>query len=306
MSSKPIVSVIVPVSNGGACLERALCSIEQQSFNDLEIVAIDNGSTDGTAELLNSYHDSRLRRYSLKRQCRDAIVLNLGREVARGDFLAFLEMGDVWLPHKLQEQLDLFEQSVHVPGLIYAGVSSEIVDRHSVDDLHICRGDVYKALLQENFIYPSSVLLRRDVSEGVGAFDESLSWGAWYEYWLRIARETSVDCVEESLLSTEVDRQTPVSSRELHLYITAREVIAQRYMNSLIEYKLVGDYYKRSVSCYLALDEEDWDPTLAKRLLSEAYLHTPYRVKPYIQYLQLLLPTSLRQKLNPLTDVQMK
>ena len=103
MSSSPAVSIIIPVYNAQKYLEETLQSVLAQTFQDFEIILIDDGSTDGTPEIIEKYSD---RTICLKNDHRGpASSRNLGLEAARGSLIAFLDADDLWLPTKLEKQV---------------------------------------------------------------------------------------------------------------------------------------------------------------------------------------------------------
>ncbi|NJN86713.1 MAG: glycosyltransferase family 2 protein [Leptolyngbyaceae cyanobacterium SL_7_1] len=96
-----IVSVIIPTYNRADLLSRAIDSVLNQTLTNLELIIVDDGSTDNTAEVVNSFNDSRIRYIPLGKNCGGGYARNHGIHLATGEFIAFLDSDDVWLPEKL-------------------------------------------------------------------------------------------------------------------------------------------------------------------------------------------------------------
>ena len=103
----PLVSVIINVLNGAATLPEAVDSVLSQTFGDWELVVWDDGSTDGSAELLSRYTDGRIRYVCSEQQLPLGQARQRAIDLARGVWIAFLDQDDIWLPHKLERQLAL-------------------------------------------------------------------------------------------------------------------------------------------------------------------------------------------------------
>ena len=166
----PTVSIIMNVRNGEPYLGEALDSVLSQTFDDWELIFWDDNSTDGSAEVVRLYDDPRIRVF------RSALDVPLGRArdaaiaEARGEWLAFLDQDDVWLPGKLEAQLALADSDGRV-GLIYgrtvrfgAGRRRDYDHRREFGPLP--EGDIRPALLHACFIAMSAAVLRRSALEG--------------------------------------------------------------------------------------------------------------------------------------------
>lgn len=198
-----LVSVVIPAYNVAAHIGEAIASVRAQQCPRLEIVVVDDGSRDGTADLVARDHpDVRLFR---KENGGAASARNRGMREARGEFVAFLDADDVWLPGKLDVQLAYLRAHPGV-GLVCSGFSHweadadgrfpDPAERHpgtpgmDVDDGR--SGWIYHKLLLDNFVWTSTVVMRRSLIDRIGYYDEALRLGQDYEYWLRAARETEI------------------------------------------------------------------------------------------------------------------
>jgi len=184
----PFVSCIMAAWNAETTILESVQSVLAQSLGDLELIVIDDGSTDRTPELLSTLDDPRL---TVQRQpnAGPSAARNHGARLARGEYLAFIDSDDVWLPDKLLRQLEALEQSLDA-AVAYGW--TDFVDANlkplCADDRATYSGSVYKELLAHNFISSgSNTLIRRDAFSAVGGFDETLRAAEDWELHVRLA-----------------------------------------------------------------------------------------------------------------------
>lgn len=184
----PIISVIIPVYNGEKTIRETIESVLKQSFYDLELIVINDGSTDSTLEIVSSIKDSRLKIFSYP-NAGLAISRNRGITYASGEFVSFLDADDIWTADKLELQLKALQEN---PQAAVAYSWTDLIDESSQflrPSSHItANGDVYARLLLINFLENgSNPLIRKQALTKVGGFDESLSGAADWDMWLRLA-----------------------------------------------------------------------------------------------------------------------
>ncbi len=212
----PAVSVIIPTHNRRELLRRAVTSVLEQQFTDLELVVVDDASTDGTGACLLSLaeEDTRLRPLLLETHLgTPGAVRNRGVEVARAPLIAFLDSDDRWPPEKLKLQ---------VPFHRAAGVRVThtrevwIRDGRTVSQKgqkHQREGDIFADALKKCIIGPSTVLLDRALFEEHGGFDESLEVAEDYEFWLRITARERVAYLNRELTEKHAGHGDQLSER---------------------------------------------------------------------------------------------
>jgi glycosyltransferase involved in cell wall biosynthesis len=194
--------VIVPAYNASTTVGQAVDSVLAQTFGDLELIVIDDGSTDPTAEIVRSRRDQRIRCITIGNGG-VAGARNLGLDLASGDFVAFLDADDAWLPVKLERQLELIGKQP-AAGLCFTSV--ELVDgglRRIRQDLASSFMDFTEALLTSGNVVTgsaSSAIVRRSLLESVGGFDPQLSQCADWDLWLRLSLATEFGVVNEPLV----------------------------------------------------------------------------------------------------------
>ena len=195
-----LVTVIIPTHNRWPMLGEAVESVLAQTSPDYELIVVDDGSTDETTRRLHDYGA----RISVLPQRRRGVAAarNAGARAASGKYLAFLDSDDLWLPRKLQRQLDFMEDNPAVEICqtdeiwIRNGVRVNPRLKHRKPS-----GDIFRASLELCLVSPSAVMMRRELFERVGGFDESLPVCEDYDLWLRISKDTEVPLVAEALVA---------------------------------------------------------------------------------------------------------
>jgi len=194
----PLVSVIVPAYNAEDTVLETIESVLQQTFQDLELIVIDDGATDGTVAALKDVTDPRLKIFSFENGGLPT-ARNRGIERASGQFLSFVDADDLWTPDKLAKQMRALEENPAAGGayswtLIMDGAGEKFYP----GNCESFEGDVYPHLLLSNFIGSgSNMLLRREAVASVGDFDVTLDSHEDWDYYLRLARQWEFVVVPE-------------------------------------------------------------------------------------------------------------
>jgi len=192
----PLVSVIIPVFNRSSLLKEAIDSVLRQTFDDFELIIVDDGSTDDVRGVLNPYNDQLI----LVNQDNNGVsaARNKGISIARGGLLAFLDSDDLWMPDKLSRQVAFFRDN---PDAVICQ-TDEIWVRNGrrVNPKNRHRkpsGMIFEPSLSLCLVSPSAVMIKKELFEEVGVFDESLPACEDYDLWLRISCRHDVHLIEE-------------------------------------------------------------------------------------------------------------
>jgi glycosyltransferase involved in cell wall biosynthesis len=202
MNAGPLVSVIIPSYNAGGYVAEAVASVLVQTYQPLEIILINDGSTDDTDEVLLRYVGKMRYFYQPNRGL--SATRNRAIALARGELIAFLDADDVWLPEKLARQVDCLTQNPRI-GLVhtnYVKLYSDTGIHSPHEPLNITDGRCYTRLVLGNVLLVSSVVLRRECLDRVGVFDEKIPQRTCedYDLWLRIARHFEFAYIPEALM----------------------------------------------------------------------------------------------------------
>ena len=197
----PRVSVVIPTHNNGEYLESALDSVYRQTYAAHEIIVVDDASTDDTAERMQR-HTDRVH-YIQQSHAGSAVARNRGIMAATGDYIAFLDSDDMWLPEKLDKQIAI---AVEHPdsALIYCDFHrSETLQPELTSGLsgrkHWQAGSEFESLLRQNFLHTSSVVVPRPALASSGLFDPKLINAQDWDLWLRLAASGDCRFVDEVL-----------------------------------------------------------------------------------------------------------
>ncbi len=198
-SETPRVSVVVPTYNRGWIVNEAIDSVLNQTFQQYELIVVDDGSTDDTKAILGEY-GNRIRVIHQANRGVSA-ARNRGIRAAKGPLIAFLDSDDVWVADKLSVQVAFFDR--HPETLVCQ--TEEIWIRNGVrvnpGKRHRKRsGKIFEASLALCLVSPSAVMLRKDLFETIGLFDESLPACEDYDLWLRISVNHPIHLIDQPLI----------------------------------------------------------------------------------------------------------
>jgi len=192
------VSVIIPTYNRAKFLEEAINSVLNQTYKDFEIIVVDDGSTDNTKEIIRKFGEII---YIYQKNKGVSSARNKGIKMSRGEYIAFLDSDDLWLKRKLEKQMKIFEKYpenkiCHTNEIwIRDGKRINQGKRHQKYG-----GYIFDKVLPLCIISPSSVVIKREVFEKVGLFDERLKVCEDYDMWLRICAHYKVYFLDEPLI----------------------------------------------------------------------------------------------------------
>ena len=222
------VSVVVPNYNYGHYLENAIDSVLSQSYEELELIIVDDGSTDDTRSLIHKFSDPRIFWYFQGHKGISA-ARNFGIHQARGEYIAFLDADDFWAPTKIEEQVKSLRFQNEL-GLIYSGFflidqdGQVIAKRSPVKVIN----PPLKMLLLGNIISGSSTtaFVPRQVFDIVGEFDEQIKGAEDWDMWIRISEKFSILAIDKPLAFIRLHSQNTTSnidSMDFHQQVVIRK-----------------------------------------------------------------------------------
>jgi len=229
--NNPVISVIIPAYNYGRYLSEAIESVLAQTFTDFEVLVVDDGSIDGTAEIVKPHLRDQRVRYIYQENRGLSAARNTGIRQARGEYIALLDADDVWLPLKLERQLLLFEKAGDVV-LVYCMV--DLIDENGDILPNISWPHKKDATYKDLMYFPwvvgsgSSVLIRKSVFDATGLFDESLAAAEDSNMWIRILRYHKSAYVDDVLVKIRKhlkSMQTDLKRQEKNLLLHVQRCI---------------------------------------------------------------------------------
>ncbi|MGH8676596.1 MAG: glycosyltransferase family 2 protein [Burkholderiales bacterium] len=197
----PAVTVLTPVFNGGRFLRSAIESVLRQTFADFELLVIDDGSTDGSADIVRSFSDPRIRLLQLPTNKGLVFAVNLGLREARAPLVARLDADDLAMPERLERQLAFLDAN---PPIAVVGSWVALIDETDrafmTSKFPVAPQEIYRALLVQNCLNHSCATFRKAAVESVGGY-RALSAGhpEDYDLWLRLAERFELANLPEVL-----------------------------------------------------------------------------------------------------------
>ena len=301
----PRVSVVIPVYNRADLIRETLESVLAQTYRDLEVIVVDDGSTDETPEVLASYaHDTRVRVIQQTNQGEGA-ARNTGVRAARGEYVAFVDSDDVWRPDKLERQVAIL---VNSPGLAWVYSDTYVFDNKTRQVLYVIgqrvpqyEGHVARQLLMVDFVPSPTPVVQRAVFDEVGFFDHTPStdgsmasagsmsrdgprpWCTDWDMWLRIAARYPVRRDPEPLAGYRI-HETMLSQSQsamvMHQYRIATIERAAAFAPAVygpVRRRALAAQYLR-IGRMLAGQSE---LVSARSMFIEAVRHYPRRLETY-------------------------
>jgi glycosyltransferase involved in cell wall biosynthesis len=228
-----LVSAIVPVYNGERFLADCLKSVLAQDYKPLEILVLDDGSTDATPQIAKSFGE-RIR-YVRQKNAGEASARNKAVELAGGEFIAFLDADDLWYPGKISAQVSVMERYPDY-GVVYGefrriddafryepGALATVDPAGEIDS--VWSGWLYPRLLLDSWVHIITAMVRKEVFATVGAFDQDLCIGTDYDFWIRVSQKYRMAKIPQEL---SLYRDNPGSvTRKFHERNYAAEIVTK-------------------------------------------------------------------------------
>lgn len=196
----PLVSVICLCYNQKPFVEAAIQSVLNQTYNNIELILVDDGSTDSSKEeIRKTLKDTDIAFIDLRENIGNCSAFNMGFRKSKGEFIIDLAADDMLLPHRVEAGINDFANApehtgVHFSDVFLTDPSGKILTTHYKRDPdghireNVPSGDVYLPMITRYFVSPPSMMTRREVLEKMGGYDESLSYED-FDFWIRSSRE---------------------------------------------------------------------------------------------------------------------
>lgn len=279
MEEKTIkVSAIITTHNRVDVLSRAIQSVLNQTYSNIELIVVSDGSTDGTDKLMDEYKDNNKIKYISYTPSKGGnYARNQGIINASGEYVAFLDDDDEWHPKKIEKQMEVIREDGKI-GIVYVGKNIIYVNQKiRYNSITPLPADTAQSILINNFIgTTSSVLAKREIVVECGMFDENLKALQDYDLWIRICQQCHVGSVDEPLINYYNYLNTNQVSGKTKLYKDSIEYIENKYKylyNTLPEDKKKEHQY----DMYLLLAQKCARNNQGRQ--SREYLKKAYQIK---------------------------
>ncbi len=264
------ISVIIPTYNRGKTIKESAKSVLDQTFKDIELIIIDDASSDDTESVVKSIRDDRIIYHKLPENKGAAGARNEGTKLAKGEFIAFHDSDDIWLPEKLEKQLSYIETHPEYD-MVYGKVriisnegSFDFPNEAVEGDLE---GQLYPWLLRRNTIDTPTMFIRKTAFEEAGGFDGSLRCLEDWEFALRFSKDHKIGFLNEVVLDS-YKSENGVSRNKAAYYETRCKMIAM-HKESMIS---LGIFDEVVMDVFSRAEKSEILPQVQKLLMT--YLKT--------------------------------
>lgn len=239
-AEKPLVSVIIPSYNRADLIERAIRSAMEQTYDNLEIIVVNDGSADNTDEIVSSIKDERIKLISLEKNGGLSNARNTGIKAATGEFVAFLDSDDEWDKNKTEKQINLFLESKDKRlGAVFCycyenDEYKNIITKRDKDE-DFLRGDLHKEFLK-GYCPPSPTLfiIKRRALEEVGLFDKKIKNFEDLDLYIRVSKNYTFDYVDD-YLATKYDHIGDRLATNIDSRLKGIKVLMRKWKQRIIE-----------------------------------------------------------------------
>lgn len=226
----PLVSVVIPTYNRKEMLTRAVESVLGQTYGNLEVIVVDDGSTDGTAEHLTGFLSDERFRYFYQENRGQSAARNHGISQATGKIIAFLDSDNFWHKEKLKLQLAYWDKHKDFNILYSEGITVDIAGKVISKNVPISNrpsGNILKTLMTWNCVTNNTVLVPKQCFQEMGGFNESLRIAEDFDLWLRFAtrytfvfhpEKVTYYCIEGERLSAQEEQNIEVNFQILEIF----------------------------------------------------------------------------------------
>jgi len=293
MKSNPLVSVIIPTYNRGHLIEDSIKSVFNQTYKNIELIIVDDASTDNTKEVVTKLNNDKLVFIELKENSGPSVARNKGINIAKGEIIAFLDSDDRWYPEKTEEQVKLLINSGKPVGAVFCGMEFYDYKTKEKTGEHIITVDIKRNFKTGRyFLTPQTgtVLVYKSVLEEVGGFDERLKANEDTELAIRICKKYNFALLNKILVKITRNHEQLMANDEN--YIQAREIIFYKHYDFLSNHILFG--LAKQIANYSILHS---DISKAKKFTIEALKLRPLNIKTIGQLALLAISPGLTKKI---------
>ena len=229
----PLVSVVIPTYNRAHVLNRAIESVLAQTYSNFELIIVDDASTDNTIELVDQFQDDRIVLMKHKNNQHAAAARNTGMQVARGQYIAFLDSDDEWIEEKLAKQINLMESLGDAYGAVHSSASIyKDGSNHAIYSRAEGEGAALKPYIVGDFvIWTPTVLFRRECLGVVGLMDTSLQRSQDRDFYIRLLKHYQIAKIDEALASIHLTTSKSISN----IALASRITLLQKHEDTLLQ-----------------------------------------------------------------------
>jgi glycosyltransferase involved in cell wall biosynthesis len=257
-----MVSVIIPTYNRAHLIQESIYSVLNQTYKELELIIVDDGSTDNTEEIVRAIPDPRIRYYKLPHSGRNAISKNFAIRQSKGTLIAFNDSDDTWVNTKLEKQVKLLSEHPNIGFSISDAINyktGQIISSHTYAVRQgIEYANIFNRMKENRFVvYNPTILMRRSCFDKTGLFDETMPFGSEFHFNILLAFYFDAAIIYEPLLwrllhGTNDSIQVPVENLEGFMntfeYLYHNNMVSKKYLQKAKShaYRQIGHLFKQA------------------------------------------------------------
>lgn len=244
----PTVSVIIPTYNRATLLGRAIQSVLAQTYQDFELIIVDDASTDDTESLVKSFNSEKIRYIRHRKNKGVSAARNTGIRSAKGDYIALQDSDDEWMPEKLEKQMRAFATAPPEAGIVYTGFYMIVKNKKKYQpsaSITPKDGKIFSSIIKgEYLVSPQTIVVKRECFEKYGLFDERFPPMEDWEMSLRLSKHYQFKYIDEPLALYHI--QPDSISRNKSAIIKSYKMILERYFEDIKQDKgMLAKHYLR-------------------------------------------------------------
>lgn len=258
---KTMVSVIIPTYNRAHLIQESIYSVLNQTYKELELIIVDDGSTDNTEEIVRAIPDARIRYYKLPHSGRNAITKNFAIRQSKGALIAFNDSDDSWVNTKLEKQVKLLSQHPNIGFSITDATNykaGQVISARTYAGQGIEFANIFNRMKENRFVvYNPTILMRRSCFNKTGMFDETMPFGSEFHFNILLAFYFDAGIIYEPLLwrllhGNNDSIQVPVENLEGFMntfeYLYVNNMVSKKYLHKAKShaYKQIGHLFKQA------------------------------------------------------------
>lgn len=280
-----LVSVVIPTYNREKLLVRSVQSVLAQTYQDLELLIIDDASTDNTRVTINELlrKDPRVQVIWHNTNRGAQVARNSGIHAAKGELVAFLDSDNEWFPQKIAKQVELFMSKSDRPGAVYCSFIKVNPDNVAqVNYVAKYRGWVYRQTLKEWLTDTSTLIVRRDILERIGGFTKGLPAYHEWDFCIKLAKVCEFDFVPE-ILTIYHEHRLPSISKDYVNDALGYELILNKYHNEIISFcgkSTISEHYQKLAR--ICIDADQFSS--AQKYFYQSIKYDPFNMKSVLHY----------------------
>lgn len=297
LGNNPLVSIIIPTYNRASLISETLHSVVNQTYKNWELIIIDDGSEDNTKNVIETFRDPRIITLRIPHSGIFGKVRNEGLKISRGEFIAFLDSDDLWMPHKIETQLQLLFDHPEA-AFVFSNVElfGSEAGKSPPDYIDLYVGNVLLSILEESqfVFYPSTLLFQRNVLTKSGWMNEVLKYGTDTKYFLGMCQQFKGIFTNQRLVKIRKHGNSTSQKYTAEVFYDSIEIvrsihkdgsITKEQQNSILSYY----YYKLGLA-----QLQQQNPGQASNSFLSYIKLAPLKWKGWIRFFQAILISVIR------------